>query len=151
MFALQGPRDTALTSILSTFQPTCRDEGSEARSAVPIRCANSSSIHFERQGRTTVIQVIYRWKVVEANRSGFIAAWSKTTQLIRDSTEGARGSFCIVNVNDLTDILTIARWDRLEQWRAFVKAARSSSMSAMHALGEQISHTAYEQIGDHTI
>lgn len=98
-----------------------------------------------------MIQVIYRWKVVEANRSGFIAAWSKTTQLIRDSTEGARGSFCIVNVNDLTDILTIARWDRLEQWRAFVKAARSSSMSAMHALGEQISHTAYEQIGDHTI
>lgn len=111
----------------------------------------ANRMQFERQGRIKVIQVIYRWKVAEENRPEFIAAWSRTTLRIRDATEGARGSLCIVNVDDPTDVLTIARWDRIEQWQAFLKAARSSSMSEMHALGEQVSYTAYEQIDDHTI
>jgi heme-degrading monooxygenase HmoA len=98
-----------------------------------------------------VIQIVYRWKVPEENREAFLAAWSSTTQGIRETTEGARGSLCIVSVEDPTEILTIAKWDRIEQWLEFIKTAKSTSMSEMHTLGVQLSHAAYEQAGDHTI
>ena len=98
-----------------------------------------------------MIQIIYRWKVTAENQAAFLAAWSRTTQNIRDTTQGARGSFCIVNAEDPTEVLTVAKWDQIEQWREFVKTAKSSTMSEMHELGEQVSHAAYEQVGDHTV
>ncbi|MGI9383492.1 MAG: antibiotic biosynthesis monooxygenase family protein [Methyloligellaceae bacterium] len=98
-----------------------------------------------------MIQVIYRWEVPLENRADFLAAWEKTTQSIRDTTNGARGSFCIVSVDTPTEILTVAKWDELDQWRAFVKGAKLTSMREMHALGTQVSHQAYEQVGDFTV
>ena len=98
-----------------------------------------------------MIQVIYRWRVEPESREAFLAAWERTTTTIRDTTEGARGSFCIVGVDDPSTILTIARWDRIEQWRAFVAEAKSTAMKDMHALGTQVSHEAFEQVGDFTV
>lgn len=98
-----------------------------------------------------MIQVIYRWEVSVENQDSFLAAWEKTTTAIRESTEGARGSFCIVSAERPTEVLTIAKWDELSQWQTFVKTAKSDSMREMHALGRQISHDAYEQVADFTV
>jgi heme-degrading monooxygenase HmoA len=98
-----------------------------------------------------VIQVIYRWQVPAENRDAFIAAWAVTTREIRATTTGARGSFCIVGVEDPTEIVTIARWDELDQWREFVKTSKSATMAEMHRLATPLSHVAYEQVGDFTV
>ena len=95
-----------------------------------------------------MIQVIYRWQVPTENRNAFIAAWSATTREIGTTTKGARGSFCIVGVDDPTEIITIARWDELDQWREFVKTAKSATMVEMHRLATLVSNVAYEQVGD---
>ncbi len=98
-----------------------------------------------------MIQVIYRWQVPEENQAAFLAAWEQTTKSIRQSTAGARGSFCIVSVDTPTEILTVAKWDKLEQWQAFIADARLTSMREMHELGTRVSSTAYEQKGDFTV
>ena len=98
-----------------------------------------------------MIQVVYCWEVPVASQAAFLAAWEETTVRIRESTEGARGSFCVVGVEDPTEILTIARWDTLEQWQAFVANANVTSMQKMHALGTRRSATAYRQVGDYTV
>jgi heme-degrading monooxygenase HmoA len=98
-----------------------------------------------------MIQVIYRWHVPADNRDAFIAAWAEATQQIRATTKGARGSFCIVGVDDPTEIITIARWDKLDQWQEFVKTAKSAMMTEMHRLAAPLSHAAYEQVGDFTV
>ena len=98
-----------------------------------------------------MIQVIYRWEVSPENREAFLSAWEKTTKAIRDATEGARGSFCIVSVERPTEIVTVAKWDELAQWQAFVATAKSESMKSMHALGQQTSHDAYEEVANFTV
>ena len=98
-----------------------------------------------------MIRVIYRWKVPEANQSEFIEAWERATCEIRASTEGAQGSFCIVGADDPTEVLTIASWEALDQWQAFIQTANLTSMKEMHALGERVSVRAYEQRADLTI
>jgi len=98
-----------------------------------------------------MIQVIYQWDVPIESQAAFLAAWESTTVSIRETTAGARGSFCVVSVDNPTEILTVARWDELEQWQAFVDGAKLSSMKAMHELGTQISSRAYVQKGDFTV
>lgn len=96
-------------------------------------------------------QIIYRWEVEQHKQAAFLAAWERTTKSIRDTTDGARGSVCIVSVDRPTEIITMAKWDRIDQWREFVKTAKSDAMREMHALGTQVSHDAYEQHGDFTV
>ena len=98
-----------------------------------------------------MIQIIYRWEVERKNQAAFLTAWEKTTKSIRETTAGARGSVCIINVDRPTEIITMAKWDELAQWRLFVKTAKSATMREMHALGTQVSHDAYEQFGDFTV
>ena len=97
-----------------------------------------------------MIQIVYRWQVPEENKRAFINAWAATTQEIRATTRGARGSFCIVGIDDPTEIVTIARWDEFDQWREFVKTAKSETMAEMHRLATPLSHVAYQQVGDFT-
>lgn len=97
-----------------------------------------------------MIQVIYRWDVPLEHQDAFLAAWEQTTVQIRETVDGARGSFCIVSVDRPTEILTIAKWDELAQWQAFVAGAKLGSMRRMHELGTQLSKQAYEQRGDFT-
>ena len=98
-----------------------------------------------------MIQIIYRWEVPVEKQEAFLAAWEKTTLTIRESTAGARGSFCVVSVDTPTEILTIAKWEELEQWQDFIKDAKLTSMKEMHELGTQISANAYVQKGDFTV
>lgn len=98
-----------------------------------------------------MIQIVYRWEVPLEHQAAFLAAWEKTTVNIRETTKGARGSFCLVNVEKSTEILTVAKWDELHQWHEFVKGAKLTSMSDMHELGTLVSHAAYEQKGDFTL
>jgi heme-degrading monooxygenase HmoA len=98
-----------------------------------------------------VIQVIYRWRVPVENKDAFLTAWAATTRVIRETTQDARGSFCIVGIDDPTEIVIIARWDGLDQWRAFVPTAVSATMKDMQRLGTLLSHAAYEQAGDLTV
>ncbi len=98
-----------------------------------------------------MIQIIYRWEVEQKSQAAFLQAWEKTTQRIRETTEGARGSVCIINVDRPTEIITMAKWDELDQWREFVKTSKSADMRKMHVLGTQVSQEAYEQFGDFTV
>ena len=88
------------------------------------------------RGDAECIRIIYRWVVEQENQAAFVAAWEKATTSIRETTPGARGSFCLVGVENPTEVLTIAKWDDLDQWRAFVKTAQSGPMREMHALGQ---------------
>ena len=97
-----------------------------------------------------MIQVIYRWEVPLDNQQAFIEAWERTTLAIRATVPGARGSLCIVSADRPTEILTIARWDELDQWREFINGAHLTRMKEMHELGQQISREAYVQKGDFT-
>lgn len=92
-----------------------------------------------------MIQVIYRWEVQPDNQRAFVDAWERTTVAIRDTVVGARGSLCIVSVDRPIEILTVAKWDELDQWQEFVQGAHLSSMKEMHELGGQISREAYVQ------
>jgi heme-degrading monooxygenase HmoA len=119
------------------------------------QCAHSRNYYGQSNIRRLkgypVIRVIYRWQVGVENRDAFIAAWTAITQEIHATTKGARGSFCIVGVDVPTEIVTVARWDELEQWREFVKTAKSAAMAEMHRLATPISHAAYEEIADFTV
>ena len=98
-----------------------------------------------------MIQVIYHWDVPVERQAAFLSAWEKTTVMIRESTDGARGSFCVVSLDEPTEILTIAKWDELDQWLEFNNGARRTSMSDMHALATQVSVRPYEQKGDYSV
>jgi len=47
-------------------------------------------------------------------------------------------------------ILTIARWDTLDDWQTFWKQENPPEMSTMRALGERIRVTAYDEYTDYT-
>jgi len=98
-----------------------------------------------------MIRIVYRWKVPEEHRAAFRAAWRETTTAIRASTEGARGSVLLENCDDPAECLTIAHWDRLDQWRSFIDSAPTSQMKTMHDLAERVSVQAFRQIDDQTI
>ena len=98
-----------------------------------------------------MVQIIYQWEVPIQNQAAFLAAWEKTTVTIRETTLGARGSICVVSTESPTEILTIAKWDELEQWREFMKGENLTSMKEMHDLGSKVSSKAYVQKGDFTV
>lgn len=99
-----------------------------------------------------MIRIIYRWRLkAEADLENFRLAWSKATTIIREKTPGARGSFLLQSLNDPTEILTIARWDRLDDWRLFWEDPNRSELSEMHCYAERLSEAAYHEIEDHTI
>ena len=58
---------------------------------------------------------------------------------------------CVVSVDEPTEILTVARWEELEQWHDFIEGAKLTSMEEMHELGTLISSRAYVQKGDFTV
>jgi len=98
-----------------------------------------------------MIRVIYRWSVPHDRLGEFQAVWQDVTRGIHKTTDGARGSFCIQNIDDPSEVLTVALWDSEAQWRAFIPTARSTSMKRLHEIGTQLSATPYVQLGDETI
>ena len=98
-----------------------------------------------------MIRVVYRWKVPEANRAAFRSAWAQTTTAIRAETDGARGSLLLESSDDPTEVMTIAHWDSLDQWKAFIGGAPRGQMKRMHELAELVSSTPFRLVEDHTI
>ena len=97
-----------------------------------------------------MIRIIYTWKVSSENIELFKTAWSKTTQMIHETVSGARGSFMLHNVEAEEIVLTIARWDSYDHWKAFWKADNPEQMLQMRELGERISVEVYDEVDDFT-
>ena len=98
----------------------------------------------------TMIRVVYRWKVEEENFENFQEIWNRTTNRIHETVPGALGSFMLRSAEDKTEVMTVAKWDSMESWKAFWGAENPSEMVEMRKIGERISATAYEEIGDFT-
>jgi len=96
-----------------------------------------------------VVFIIYEWSVSRENRQQFLKVWSVTTQAIHRSVEGALGSFCLGAVNDPETIMTIAKWESLEQWELFIQSAKTESMKGLHDIGTLLSSRAFNELGNH--
>lgn len=47
-------------------------------------------------------------------------------------------------------MLTVAKWDSVESWKAFWSGENPAQMVGMRALGERVSVTHYEEVEDFT-
>lgn len=97
-----------------------------------------------------MIRVEYRWRVNDHNFKAFQNTWRKTTNHIHETVDGALGSFMIQSIDDPSEVITIAKWENLESWKAFWGTSKPSQMSEMTKLGERLSVRAFEEIEDHT-
>ena len=97
-----------------------------------------------------MIRVVYRWKVKEENFADFKKVWVRTTNHIHETVPGAPGSFMLRSPEDKTEVLTVAKWDSVESWKAFWSGENPAQMVGMRALGERVSVTHYEEVEDFT-
>ena len=97
-----------------------------------------------------MIKVIYRWQVEPDRFEEFKEVWRTTTNSIHETVAGAQGSFMIRSVDNQSEVLTIAKWDSLEDWKAFFSNNNPTEMNAMTSLGKRLSVEVYEEIEDHT-
>lgn len=95
-------------------------------------------------------RVIYNWHVTPNNQESFIAAWKAATNTIHQSVPGAKGSFMLKNIENQMDIKTVAKWDSLEDWKAFWDNRNSTQMQSMHLFGKLISTEKYLEVDDYT-
>jgi heme-degrading monooxygenase HmoA len=98
-----------------------------------------------------MVRIVYTWRVQKADESKFRAEWVKARTAIKNSTVGARGSFLLRSHQDPTKFITIARWDKLEDWRAYWEDSTRIEMQVMHTLAKRLSAEVYDEIEDHTI
>ena len=78
-----------------------------------------------------MIRVVYRWRVAEEDFPRFREAWTHTTNRIHETVPGALGSFMLRGPEDKTEVLTVAKWDAMESWKAFWGAENPSQMVGM--------------------
>ncbi len=97
-----------------------------------------------------MVRVIYRWEVAPENFEAFQEIWSTTTNGIHESVTGAQGSFLLRSTENERHVLTIAKWDSLEDWKNFWGNQNPDEMKAMRKLGIRISAEAFEEMEDHT-
>lgn len=97
-----------------------------------------------------MIRVIYRWQVEKENLDEFQKEWRIATNKIHETVPGARGSFMLQEADDENQILTIAKWDSFELWKAFWGMENPKEMENMQKLGNCISTKAYKEIDDFT-
>ncbi|MFP1680279.1 antibiotic biosynthesis monooxygenase family protein [Alloalcanivorax sp. C16-2] len=97
-----------------------------------------------------MIRVVYRWRVAEEDFPRFREAWAHTTNRIHETVPGALGSFMLRGPEDKTEVLTVAKWDAMESWKAFWGAESPSQMVGMREIGERLSVTVYDEIEDFT-
>ena len=98
-----------------------------------------------------MIRVVYEWQVEAAGIAAFREAWQQVTARIHETVPGARGSLLIQQVDDPGRILTVARWDSLEDWQAFWQAENPPQMVRLRELGQRLSATAYDEYADFTV
>ena len=98
-----------------------------------------------------MVRVIYKWKVDPENVPKFKSSWAKTTNTIRETVNGARGSILLKDNETDTIFITIARWDNIESWQLFWKGPAPVEMEVMHKVAERLSVESYEEIEDFTV
>lgn len=98
-----------------------------------------------------MMRVIYRWKVPAERKQEFADTWRGATRAIHAETPGALGSFCLENIEDADEVLTVALWQSEQQWRDFIGGAKLGPMAALHEIGTLLSSTPYKQLGDETV
>lgn len=98
-----------------------------------------------------MIRVIYKWKVEEGDVSKFKKAWKEATTTIKNSVQGARGSILLRDYKNITQFITMARWDSFDDWQSFWNGPTPVQMKAMHELAERLSVECHEEIEDFTV
>jgi heme-degrading monooxygenase HmoA len=98
-----------------------------------------------------MIRIVYEWQVRPENIAAFREAWQQATTSIHQSIAGARGSFLLQARGDPCRILTVARWDSVEDWEAFWKMANPRQMLGMRALGKRVCVMVYDEFADLTV
>lgn len=94
-----------------------------------------------------MIRVIYQWQVPPKNMEAFNEAWQKSTTLVREVYPGAQGSSLLKEHSDSTTVLTIARWNSEDDWRAFWSADNPPEVTQMSQFGKLIGVKIYEELG----
>lgn len=97
-----------------------------------------------------MIRVIYRWQVEPDNFEEFKRTWSVTTHRIHESVPGALGSFLLRACESESEVLTVAKWDSLEDWKNFWGNKNPKEMEGMRKLGKRVSVEVYDEIEDYT-
>ena len=97
-----------------------------------------------------MIRVVYKWRVPKENFAEFQQTWTKTTNNIHETVAGALGSFMLRSFDSEDEVITVAKWDSVESWKAFWGSADPAEMQEMRKLGTRISANAYEEIDDFT-
>ena len=97
-----------------------------------------------------MIRVIYTWHVPDNCLDEFTEIWREATNQIRENIEGARGSLMLQNHSHPKKVLTIARWNALEEWMKFWKDGRSTAMRRMHELATRVAVDVFEEVEDRT-
>ena len=98
-----------------------------------------------------MIRIIYRWSVDQADIPAFQDAWRKATRRIHATVKGARGSFLLQESGNPGEIMTVARWDSEEAWKAFWQNEDPDEMRNMRRLGERRSVEVYGEYEDFTV
>ena len=97
-----------------------------------------------------MIRIIYSWNVEPSKQEAFIETWKRTTNTIHEEVQGARGSFMLQGAENSNEIKTIARWDSLDDWKAFWQGSSRQQMGSMHELGERTAVEIFKEVDDFT-
>jgi len=97
-----------------------------------------------------MFRVIYRWEVQPKDFDDFRGVWSITTNRIHATVPGALGSFMLRARDGHSEILTVAKWESEQSWRAFWGMQNPEAMQEMRTLGKRLSVEVYDEIDDYT-
>ncbi|MBJ7550563.1 antibiotic biosynthesis monooxygenase family protein [Marinomonas ostreistagni] len=95
-----------------------------------------------------MIRVVYEWHVSPEHLSEFCDAWQQTTGLVREMYAGAHGSVLLQHESKLNHLLTIARWNTVEDWRSFWSSDNPPEILRMSKLATLVSVNVYEELGN---
>jgi heme-degrading monooxygenase HmoA len=97
-----------------------------------------------------MIRVVYRFKVRAAQEEPFINAWARVTGKITETAKGAYGSQLFQSHDDRSEFIAVARWESIEDWRAFQKGERPDPEGGrkMRAAAELISTEVFDEVED---
>ena len=94
-----------------------------------------------------MIRVIYEWKVKPENLEAFGEAWQQATTLVREVYPGAHGSSLLQDEDNITHVLTVARWNSRDDWGNFWTSDNPPEVLKMGQLAKLVSVKLYDEIG----
>jgi heme-degrading monooxygenase HmoA len=95
------------------------------------------------------MRAIYRWRVRPGREEEFVRTWTALTKRIRAGVPGARGSMLLQSAERPDEFVAVARWETIEQWRAFRDAsAATPAPNPQAANADLISAEPFEEVAD---